>query len=125
MENTNDDNMIVKETEINESYNKLEEKEEEIKELKFIIDYRDREIDDLHKAINILYKKIEKKDEEIKELNFITEYRDQEINDLENTINNSSSVFYMMSLHTKINKLTKLTHSLLKAQKDFVYSYRY
>lgn len=125
MENTNDDNMIVKETEINESYNKLEEKEEEIKELKFIIDYRDREIDDLHKAINILYKKIEKKDEEIKELNFITEYRDQEINDLENTINNSSSVFYMMSLHTKINKLTKLTHSLLKIQKDFVYSYRY
>lgn len=121
----NGDNMIIKEPEINESYNKLEEKEEEIKELKFIIDYRDREIDDLHKAINILYKKIEKKDEEIKELNFITEYRDQEINDLENTINNSSSVFYMMSLHTKINKLTKLTHSLLKAQKDFVYSYRY
>lgn len=121
----NGDNMIIKEPEINESYNKLEEKEEEIKELKFIIDYRDREIDDLHKAINILYKKIEKKDEEIKELNFITEYRDQEINDLENTINNSSSVFYMMSLHTKINKLTKLTHSLLKIQKDFVYSYRY
>ena len=121
----NDDNMIVKEPEINESFKKLEEKDEEIKELNFILDYRDREIDDLHKAINILYKKLEKKDEEIKEFNFIIDYRDREIDDLHKAINNSSSIFYIMSLHTKINKLTKLTHSLLKAQKDFVYSYRY
>jgi|LakMenE18May11ns_1017448.scaffolds.fasta_scaffold9959487_13 hypothetical protein len=72
-----------------------------------------------------LLKKCKEKDAIIKDLREIIEYNEKEISELHEELNKSQDADYMYELQDKVVRLTKLTKSLLKAQRDFVYSYRF
>jgi peptidoglycan hydrolase CwlO-like protein len=77
------------------------------------------------KHIADLQRQLQDKDEMIRALQDVVDYNDEEIKDLHAELNKSQNAEYMYALENKVVRLKKLTDSLLKSQRDFVFSYRF
>jgi septal ring factor EnvC (AmiA/AmiB activator) len=77
------------------------------------------------KHIAELQRQIQEKDDMIKALQDVVDYNEEEIKDLHAELNKSQNAEYMYALENKVMRLKKLTESLLKSQRNFVFSYRF